>query len=62
MVAEECLSLACVCVVRVDLCENDHVTRLLLRLGFVRLVCYVIGIENIRDDIAYPRYPGNTQF
>lgn len=31
-------------------------------LGFERLVTYVTGIENIRDAIAYPRYPGNAEF
>ena len=31
-------------------------------LGFERLVCYVTGVENIRDAIAYPRYPGNAEF
>ena len=31
-------------------------------LGFERLVCYVTGIENIREAIAYPRYPGNAEF
>jgi asparaginyl-tRNA synthetase len=31
-------------------------------LGFERLVCYVTGIENIREAIAYPRYPGNADF
>eukprot|EP00591_Stephanopyxis_turris_P000613 CAMPEP_0195509774 /NCGR_PEP_ID=MMETSP0794_2-20130614/2616_1 /TAXON_ID=515487 /ORGANISM="Stephanopyxis turris, Strain CCMP 815" /LENGTH=559 /DNA_ID=CAMNT_0040637071 /DNA_START=262 /DNA_END=1941 /DNA_ORIENTATION=+ len=31
-------------------------------LGFERLVCYVCGIENIRDAIAFPRYPGNAEF
>lgn len=31
-------------------------------LGFERLVCYVTGIENIRDAIAYPRFPGNAEF
>jgi asparaginyl-tRNA synthetase len=31
-------------------------------VGFERLVCYVTGIENIRDNIAYPRYPGNAEF
>jgi asparaginyl-tRNA synthetase len=30
--------------------------------GFERLVCYVTGIENIRDAIAFPRYPGNAAF
>lgn len=31
-------------------------------LGFERLVCYVTAIENIREAIAYPRYPGNAEF
>lgn len=31
-------------------------------LGFERLVCYVCGIDNIRDAIAFPRYPGNAEF
>jgi len=31
-------------------------------LGFERLVCYVTGTENIRDAIAFPRYPGNAEF
>ena len=31
-------------------------------VGFERLVCYVTGIENIRDAIAYPRFPGNAEF
>jgi len=31
-------------------------------LGFERLVCYVTGIENIRDAIAFPRSPGNAEF
>lgn len=31
-------------------------------LGFERLVTYVCGLENIRDAIAYPRYPGNAEF
>ena len=31
-------------------------------LGFERLVCYVTGIENIREAIAYPRYPGHAEF
>jgi len=31
-------------------------------LGFERLVCYVTGIENIRDAIAFPRFPGNAEF
>jgi asparaginyl-tRNA synthetase len=31
-------------------------------LGFERLVCYATGIENIREAIAYPRYPGSAEF
>ena len=31
-------------------------------LGFERLVTYVCGIDNIREAIAYPRYPGNAEF
>ncbi|KAH8065880.1 asparagine-tRNA ligase [Aureococcus anophagefferens] len=31
-------------------------------LGFDRLVCYVAAIENIRDSIPYPRYPGSATF
>ena len=31
-------------------------------LGFERLVCYVTGVESIRDAIAFPRYPGNADF
>ena len=53
--------------------ENDYEWYLDLRrygtvphsgygLGFERLVCYVTGIENIRDAIAYPRYLGNADF
>jgi asparaginyl-tRNA synthetase len=31
-------------------------------LGFERLVCYVTAIDNIREAIAFPRYPGNAEF
>lgn len=31
-------------------------------LGFERLVTYICGIENIREAIAFPRYPGNAEF
>ena len=31
-------------------------------LGFERLVQYITGIENIREAIAFPRYPGNAEF
>ena len=29
-------------------------------LGFERLIMYVTGIENIRDVIPFPRWPGNA--
>lgn len=56
-----------------DLKEEDYEWYLDLRrfgsvphsgygLGFERLVCYVTGIENIREAIAYPRYPGHAEF
>eukprot|EP00915_Cephaloidophora_sp_WS-2016_P011109 GHVH01016378.1.p1 GENE.GHVH01016378.1~~GHVH01016378.1.p1 ORF type:complete len:507 (-),score=77.42 GHVH01016378.1:83-1603(-) len=31
-------------------------------LGFERLIMLVTGMENIRDVIPYPRYPGNADF
>ncbi|XP_026192270.1 uncharacterized protein LOC34617933 [Cyclospora cayetanensis] len=31
-------------------------------LGFERLIMLVTGIENIRDTIPYPRYPGHAEF
>eukprot|EP00614_Pseudopedinella_elastica_P025822 CAMPEP_0172618238 /NCGR_PEP_ID=MMETSP1068-20121228/78043_1 /TAXON_ID=35684 /ORGANISM="Pseudopedinella elastica, Strain CCMP716" /LENGTH=530 /DNA_ID=CAMNT_0013424341 /DNA_START=78 /DNA_END=1670 /DNA_ORIENTATION=- len=31
-------------------------------LGFERLVCYVTATDNIRDAIAFPRFPGNAEF
>ena len=31
-------------------------------LGFERLVMLVTGIDNIRDSIPYPRYPGHAEF
>lgn len=31
-------------------------------VGFERLVQYVTGMENIRDCIPFPRYPGNADF
>ncbi|KAJ0388780.1 hypothetical protein P43SY_010990 [Pythium insidiosum] len=31
-------------------------------LGFERLVRFVTGIENIRDVIPFPRWPGNAAF
>jgi asparaginyl-tRNA synthetase len=46
----------------VDLRKYGSVPHAGYGLGFERLVCYVTGIENIRDAIAYPRYPGNAEF
>jgi len=31
-------------------------------LGFERLIMLVTGMENIRDVIPYPRYPGHSEF
>lgn len=31
-------------------------------LGFERLILFVTGMTNIRDVIAFPRYPGNADF
>lgn len=31
-------------------------------LGFERLVCYVTSVGNIREAIAFPRYPKNAEF
>lgn len=31
-------------------------------LGFERLVMMTFGMENIRDVIPYPRYPGHSEF
>eukprot|EP01121_Diplochlamys_sp_Union-15-3_P014676 TRINITY_DN4713_c0_g1_i1.p1 TRINITY_DN4713_c0_g1~~TRINITY_DN4713_c0_g1_i1.p1 ORF type:complete len:537 (+),score=110.54 TRINITY_DN4713_c0_g1_i1:139-1749(+) len=31
-------------------------------LGFERLVCYCTGLDNIRDAIPFPRYPGHAEF
>lgn len=31
-------------------------------LGFERLVQFATGVENIRDVIPFPRYPGHAEF
>lgn len=30
--------------------------------GFGRLVCYTTGMDNIRDAIPFPRYPGHAEY
>jgi len=30
--------------------------------GFERLVCYTTGMDNIRDAIPFPRYPGHAEY
>jgi len=31
-------------------------------LGFERLVMFITGLENIRDAIPFPRWPGHAEF
>jgi len=31
-------------------------------LGFERLVSYITGMDNVRDTIPFPRYPGSAEF
>lgn len=31
-------------------------------LGFERLVCYATGVENIREAIPFPRWPGHSEY
>lgn len=30
--------------------------------GFERLIMFISGVDNIRDAIPFPRYPGNVEF
>jgi len=46
----------------VDLRRYGSVPHAGYGLGFERLVCYVTGVSNIRDAIAFPRYPGSCEF
>ena len=46
----------------VDLRKYGSVPHAGYGLGFERLVCYVTGVSNIRDAIAFPRYPGSCDF
>ncbi|MCK4499401.1 asparagine--tRNA ligase [Candidatus Babeliales bacterium] len=56
-----------------DLCQSDYEWYLDLRrfgsiphagfgVGFERLVQFATGMENIRDVIPFPRYPGHAEF
>eukprot|EP00960_Hanusia_phi_P076042 768506-Hanusia_phi.AAC.1 len=45
-----------------SVCSRPFSSSVSYGLGFERLVCYVTATENIRDAIAYPRYPGNAEF
>ena len=31
-------------------------------LGFERLIMYILGLDNIRDAIPFPRYEGKLKF
>lgn len=46
----------------VDLRKYGSVPHAGFGLGFERLIRYVTGIENIRDVIPFPRWPGNAAF
>jgi len=45
-----------------DLRRYGTVTHAGFGLGFERLVCYVTGMENIREAIPFPRYPGHSEY
>mmetsp|Transcript_56179 Transcript_56179/g.111540 ORF Transcript_56179/g.111540 Transcript_56179/m.111540 type:complete len:541 (-) Transcript_56179:285-1907(-) len=70
---EERMDVLCAKMADAGLREEDYSWYLDLRrygsvphagygLGFERLVCYVTGVANIRDAIAFPRYPGSCEF
>lgn len=46
----------------VDLRKYGTIPHAGFGLGFERLIRYVTGIENIRDVIPFPRWPGNASF
>ena len=46
----------------VDLRRYGSVPHAGFGLGFERLVQFATGIENIRDVIPFPRYPGHVEF
>jgi asparaginyl-tRNA synthetase len=45
-----------------DLRRFGTVTHAGFGLGFERLIMLATGVENIRDVIPYPRYPGHAEF
>jgi asparaginyl-tRNA synthetase len=46
----------------IDLRKYGTVPHAGFGLGFERLIQFVTGMENIRDVIPFPRYPGNADF
>ena len=46
----------------VDLRRYGSVPHAGFGLGFERLVLFCTGVDNIRDVIPFPRYPGNCTF
>jgi len=45
-----------------DLRRYGSVTHSGFGLGFERLVCYTTGMENIREVIPFPRWPGHADY
>jgi len=52
----------CACFRYLDLRKYGSVPHAGFGLGFERLVMLVTGVENIRDTIPFPRYPGHCAF
>jgi asparaginyl-tRNA synthetase len=46
----------------VDLRRYGSVPHSGFGLGFERLILFATGLENIRDVIPFPRWPGNASF
>jgi len=46
----------------VDLRRYGSVPHSGFGIGFERMVCYTTGMENIRDAIPFPRYPGHCNY
>lgn len=38
------------------------IKNMIIGLGFERLVCYTTGMENIREAIPFPRWPGHADY